>query len=435
MSSNKSVSIIISKIKNLSLLKNTLRCLENQKITQKCYEIILCTGIEDDYIRDLKHLVDSLSISIIFIEENEGNSPCRKNNAIKRAKFDICVFLEEGVIVKSSFIEDIILSYQEQENIVFVGNLYGRSQSENHPFKRAIKNLLYNEYYDEIFKHPAINSFKDLKLSQFILCSKELNISMSFNWLLFNNSLLTIEKKVIKEFGLFDESFKSNTNIEDIELGYRLTNKGINIEISNVIIGFFLTNDYNSKININNMIDRNYFYNKHPVIEIELFCIPTYHYFLSIYRHFLIEISKLNKMDIDYKDILNVIPNDSKTLLVGCEILKINNQLNCQTYSIKLEDIDLLVGNNRIGFFSVENNMYNNLFVFDIWKIIPLDIVYFYLDEQLSISKNVYLVDTHEIRLKNCFLQTNKNYLTTEGYELRKYFSTDKTTIYKLFRI
>lgn len=176
----KFLSIIIPTYKRPKKLKDCLDSLDKQTLQSYFYEII---AIED--------------------KKQEGPAAIR-NMGIKKAKGDILLFLNDDVVCDMRLLKEHFFFHKlnPQESIACLGNVKWPDSLEK------------SRFLDWVDKSGFQFSLKGLKNRQKVNYKRfyTINISVKTNYLL--------------KHGLFDKHFPYPC-LEDIELGYRLSQKGL----------------------------------------------------------------------------------------------------------------------------------------------------------------------------------------------------------------
>jgi hypothetical protein len=167
-----------------------------------------------------------------------------------------------------------------------------------------------------------------------------------------------VETTLLRKVGLFDEFFQDE-GLEDLELGFRLYKAGFTFSTHPYIRGLVLANNQNYIHKIRST-DRAWFSRKHSSIPVELCCLPTQHYVISIYKHFL---KGIQDIQLDYEDLEGLIPEVTfgRRLIVGCTSKKLANRLiGSDIYGLDPDVLQLSSQHNvfeRIGFFSTSGTL------------------------------------------------------------------------------
>ncbi|TMO64183.1 hypothetical protein CWC18_07075 [Pseudoalteromonas aurantia] len=222
---SKGISVIIPTYNRSELLSSTLKSLSYQNIMlndeQLKFEVIVIDdGSTDDTSSVVKNYSNLLSMKYIYQEDLGFRVALARNKGIRRASYDICLFLDSGMVAAP----DLLLSHYYQHNktnkLVAIGSAYGMQEFEPsqrdmpHTFsdKKSLENLFFeldgNVDYIDTRQRSLVSMNVDFE-------------NITTPWLLCWTCHLSISRNVLKKIGGFDEYFQSWGG-EDVELGIRL---------------------------------------------------------------------------------------------------------------------------------------------------------------------------------------------------------------------
>jgi glycosyltransferase involved in cell wall biosynthesis len=260
---NNGITVIIPTYNRRDLLNKTLLSLCFQSFHINNYEVIVIDdGSTDDTQEIVLSFKDRIFISY-FYQNDEGFRVARARNiGIKNAKFNICLFLDSGVIASGSLLENHWLAHQNRNELALIGYAYGYCENENLSFellrefshKQELENIFENFRYREDLQDRRIATMQKNKL-----VFHEINIP----WILFWTCHVSCSTKSIVSVGGFDENFQSWGG-EDVELALRLHTEGVQFDLA-----------YNCEVihwphkqHLNDPVTRydnvRYIFNKHP---------------------------------------------------------------------------------------------------------------------------------------------------------------------------
>ncbi|MDP8299341.1 MAG: glycosyltransferase [Candidatus Tantalella remota] len=204
-----SVSIITYNRKDL--LRDVIRSLEEQSYPKDKYELVIVDdGSTDGTQEVMEELIEGSFCNIRYLRQdvNRGKSAVR-NISVENAKGEIILFLEDDTIADPRLLEEHIKSHRSEpgEKIAVAGLEIVKEISIRTPFGRYLKQSS-KRFFDNV--HDLIETGDKDMFKGFI----------TFN--------LSIHRSFLMEEGMFDPAFKYFC--EDIELGYRLSKKGLKMK-------------------------------------------------------------------------------------------------------------------------------------------------------------------------------------------------------------
>ena len=193
------ISIIIPTINRYSDLKNTIKYLKDQSITD--FEIIIIDQSDKIIFEDLTKLDNRI---IHFHTENKSASAAR-NQGILKSKNDILLFLDDDVIIQNTnFLHYHLLPYMEDEKLSGIfGSVLELRVNQKPTLKRHIWShnddwgwLFFPQNYD---KFARVNSARSCNLS--------------------------VRKRFAIDVGGMDENYSKGAHREEADFCFRLTKK------------------------------------------------------------------------------------------------------------------------------------------------------------------------------------------------------------------
>ncbi|ACB85146.1 glycosyltransferase family 2 protein [Natranaerobius thermophilus] len=228
--------------------------------TMNNFEVVV---VDDGSTDNTKDLVENFEASYPLtykLIENAGSAAMARNKGISWASGKYLIFCDADFIVIPEFIEifnkyidknpgSVISGFPECWNKIytyFYPDFTARQKQKlyhSHNYSDRQKNeLAKSKKIVQIIKPQDIyNNFNKIKR----LASPNLkrNIKKQFqktdvaSWLLFVTRCVLVNKKYVEELGGFDASFPKN-GLEDWELGYRLSNIGIDFISIPKVLGY-----------------------------------------------------------------------------------------------------------------------------------------------------------------------------------------------------
>ena len=407
------ISVMISSFNQPDLLRQTLLCLSLQTIDEEAFEVIISSA---HYNEGCERIISSFQEKLKFIKyvysnEITGISQLR-NAALEEASNEICLFMDEGVIVPGDLLENVVKCHQAAARVLYVGRVHGMHQPANHQAMRILKPIYQSDHPERCFSHPLIAAYGDLRQLQYDRISNDLS-RHSFPWIFANGSLFSVSlMKAVHEAGGFDERFHVR-EVEDLELAYRLWSAGYQFRLHSKLRGLCIPMETDNTDSNASIADRRVL-EKHAGIAVELRAIPTVHSPHSLYTHFMQSQSYLRP---DYSGTERLISNalQQSTLIVGCQSASLANQYMARELFIldstcfdrtKLKETTVRI-TEKIGFITDKKaKEFDLVIVTDIWKVIPKVLMPIFLAEMFRIGKQIMVLDYRDLTVPHILLPT-----------------------------
>jgi len=206
-------SIIIPTYNRLDVIGDCLHRLEKQKY--KNFEVII---VDDGYENrnKLKFILQKLKLNIVYIKQNHAGSARARNLALKVAKGEILIFINDDSLVDTEFVDKHIKFHLKEKSINYA--LSG-------PFVVA----------KELSKTPIMKWLINDSNLHFVYKNTKDNI---VPWNYFWTCNLSINKQFFLKNNLkFDETF-SVAAWEDVEFGYRANKCGLIIKFDPGLVAY-----------------------------------------------------------------------------------------------------------------------------------------------------------------------------------------------------
>lgn len=202
--SNFDISVIIPTCNRAEVLEKALTCFLTQTLPPSRFEVIVIDDGSTDRTGGLvKGLQGKMTYQLSYIkQENQGPAAAR-NRGLKQAASDIILFIGDDILPSDDLLQQHLESQRRNPGVAVLGFTDWSKELEITDFMRYIApNGLQ-------FRYGSIKKEQDCDFRHFYTS----NISLSKKWFINNQ---------------FDEEFKFAT-LEDTELAYRLTKKGLRI--------------------------------------------------------------------------------------------------------------------------------------------------------------------------------------------------------------
>ncbi len=252
------LSIVMPTYNKPMHLAMSLKSFSEQDVAKLEYEIIV---VDDGSDMSIMPIIEQYSdaLQIQYTKVFKMGWAGARNIGIDMAKGDIIVFSDDDTIVEPNFVRQHKASHENNVNAIVLGKrkrLYIGNKNIEKEYEdwggcsRVVqKNIVRNDSYEVLSRKIFSDQSKTCIYSVPWICSITANMS--------------IEKKLLIDIGKFDSEFKG-WGVEDIELGYRLYQKGYIFWYYDNIINYHIEHHRDaSKMNEELLENMRRFLNKH----------------------------------------------------------------------------------------------------------------------------------------------------------------------------
>lgn len=209
------LSVIIPTYNRNDILKMSLKALNEQTCSKNSYEVVTIDddSTENNY-EDLNNFVKSLNIQINLFRQSHQGPAAARNRGIKEAKGKIVLIINNDTIATPTLIDKHLNFHRlhPQEEFGLLGYVTWAPKLQVTPF------MYWLEHGGPLFTYGEI-------------------LNKEAGWQRFWTCNISLKKKFLLDNGLFDEDFPYAA-WEDVELGYRLSLKGLRLFYDRQAIGY-----------------------------------------------------------------------------------------------------------------------------------------------------------------------------------------------------
>jgi glycosyltransferase involved in cell wall biosynthesis len=206
------VSVIIPTYNRPGMLKRVVEALLSQSFQD--FEIIIVDSSSADETGNIaKEIAYGSSQDLVYLKQEKRGAGAARNLGIKHASGGLVVFIDDDVLPAPYLLEEHVAAHQRHEgdNIAIVGAVVYSRELRFSPFMRWLAE-----------RGPAFYQ------------SRESDGAL-LDYRFFCTANLSLKRGFLLEKGAFDEQFRAF--YDDIELGYRLQQEGLQIIFHKKAIG------------------------------------------------------------------------------------------------------------------------------------------------------------------------------------------------------
>jgi glycosyltransferase involved in cell wall biosynthesis len=224
-------SFIIPTYNKKEPLKKTLQALNNLSgYGRDDYEVVLVDdGSTDEVFGSIKGVNHNYRLNYVYLDRCEDSCRARtRNYGIKLARGRYIVFIDDDIIVRNDYLQELARCFRFSDNLVVTGT---RLNCPPH----IIDSTDIQELRRTACQGRNIDA---MEVRHLVYNTLSYNLSAhKYPWMLTFTSNLAVPRKLLLEIEGFEENFKK-WGFEDVELGYRLFKAGAKFVINSKLEAF-----------------------------------------------------------------------------------------------------------------------------------------------------------------------------------------------------
>jgi glycosyltransferase involved in cell wall biosynthesis len=256
------ISVIVPTYNRSRILGFTLNSLSQQSIDRGDFEVIVVDdGSSDDTMAVVESFQERLQIRYIFQEDKGYRVARARNLGIKAARGRLCALVDSGIIVKREFLANHLQDHSKSKrSICRIGKVLGFDMNPDFSKWDSQKFDFGNPpaLFEALSTGNGFNDIREAAMQEFPHPFPE----WPAPWIFFWTCNVSIPRIALEAVGGFDELFQS-WGVEDLELGYRLHERGLGFSISDSYDAVHYPHERNEENNIRtNQENKVYFHAK-----------------------------------------------------------------------------------------------------------------------------------------------------------------------------
>jgi glycosyltransferase involved in cell wall biosynthesis len=194
------VSVVIPTLNRAAMLATTIERIENQTVGRDAYEVLIVDNNSTDTTQAVLAQKAAAYPNLKGFIQTKRGAAATRNVGIRAASGEIVLFIDDDILAEPDLVERHIQYHAENPGASIIGTVTSAWHDSSDPFLRYLRDKgIFNPYS--------------------IACGKPMDFSY------YHTGNVSSSRKQLCEVGGFDEQFFVY-GMEDIELGYRLEQKG-----------------------------------------------------------------------------------------------------------------------------------------------------------------------------------------------------------------
>jgi len=222
-------TIIVPTYNRLNELRMTLDSLVNQDCKYSFEVIVVDDGSEENTKSVINQYIGKLDIKYSFQEDKGFRAAAARNMGIKLANGEICVFIDNGIILHSKAIQEHIDIHKNSNNpCVVLGYVYGFDVEKKDEL--LLHDIIVNNSTDKAIVILEEKKFYDVREAYYNELGDDLS-TWPAPFIICWSGNLSVSRENLIAVGLFDENY-TTWGGEDIDLGISLFKNNVKYVLS-----------------------------------------------------------------------------------------------------------------------------------------------------------------------------------------------------------
>lgn len=194
------VSVVIPTLNRADMLATTIERIEKQTVGRDVYEVLIVDNNSSDRTQVVLAQKAAAYQNLRFFSQVKPGAAATRNIGIRAASGEIVLFIDDDILAEPDLVEKHIQYHRESPGASIIGTVTSPWENSTDPFLRYLRDKgIFNPYS--------------------IACGQPMDFSY------YHTGNVSTSRKQLCEIGGFNEEFFVY-GMEDIELGYRLEQKG-----------------------------------------------------------------------------------------------------------------------------------------------------------------------------------------------------------------
>jgi len=269
-------SIVIPTYNRANLLNFTLLSLVNQTINKSLFEVIIVDDGSTDNTKEIvSNFKEEMRINYYYQEDIGYRVASARNLGVTKSNGEFILFIDSGIILDPDCVKQHLVSHRNSDKeLVVVGYVFGIEEEYDHN-ETLLKKIDFHNPKDTINKFINANEYTDIREVVYESCNDDI-MQLQAPWAVFWTGNLSLRKTAIEEVSGFDIGFDQCWGVEDIDLGYRISQNNITMILNRQAASIHCPHYSNTNEKLKQeYVNKLYFHEKHNTIESKVFLTCT----------------------------------------------------------------------------------------------------------------------------------------------------------------
>ncbi|MGX7823950.1 MFS transporter [Actinokineospora sp. 24-640] len=218
------VTVVVPTYNRAGLLRHTLDSLARQRVGERYEVVVVDDGSTDDTAETALAYRDRLDLTYVF-QEDQGYRVAKARNAgLERARGDITVFVDSGVVLHSGALAAHLASHRGSADAVAVCGYVLCFNENNEDGAEMVAAIDFADPDSTMDQLRAQGRWLDIREEFYAKYGDEFG-GLPAPWLMFWTCNVSAPTALVRGVGGFDEAYRS-WGVEDVDLSYRLHKVG-----------------------------------------------------------------------------------------------------------------------------------------------------------------------------------------------------------------
>jgi SET family sugar efflux transporter-like MFS transporter len=218
------VTVVVPTYNRAELLRHTLASLARQRLPQRYEVIVVDDGSTDTTAETAMGFRNRLDLTYVFQEDLGYRVAAARNAGVERARGEIVVFVDSGVVLHSGALAAHLASHRDGDGPVAVCGYVLCFNENNEDGAVMTAAIDFADPDSTMERLRAEQKWLDIREEFYAKYGDDFG-DLPAPWLMFWTCNVSAPTALVREVGGFDEEYRS-WGVEDVDLSYRLHRAG-----------------------------------------------------------------------------------------------------------------------------------------------------------------------------------------------------------------